>query len=292
MIRYFYGEDTFAAREAIGEVVAREKAQVQFLDAEVVTAETLPQVLERGAAGLFGKEIVVVREPSALSPALQEMLVAAALRGAGELVLWDSEKPGARSPLYKHFQKIGRHFAALPSQQLESWLIAEAKKRGVGLSPAAAQMLVARLGTDRWRLLSEIERLSLRREEITRQHVEDEVEVGKEEGEVFEMLRAVVVRNRPEAMRRLQGLLQSGASEFYILSMLAYQLRTLYLLAAGKSQGVSPRVAQSFTQVAKRRASAAWLADVTRVVAADFAIKQGKTDPRTGVVMLVMNLVF
>lgn len=291
MIRYFYGEDTYAAREAIGELVQQEKASVRFLDAEALDERSLTEILERGSGGLFGKEMVVVRETAELPKALQEIIVAAAEQKVRvELVLWDSTELDRQSALFKRLGKTGRQFTPPSSQQLESWLSREAKNRGVTLEAKAAHALVTRIGADRWRLLSELERLSLLHQHITAAQVEEDISPATQEGEIFEMLRAVTAGKRREALRLLTTLLEAGASEFYIVSMLTYQFRTFYLIARHVTHGVSPRALPILREVARRRPASAWLGDLTRVVATDFAIKQGNVDAKTAVTMLVLGL--
>ena len=268
MIRYFYGEDTYAAREAIGELAKKKQARVSFWEAENLDEQSLAEKLERGG-GLFGKDMAVLREPSHLRKSLQEKLVEAAEKKLpADVILWDSE-PDERSPVFTHFQKTAQVFQVLPAGKLQAWLIEEARQRQVVLEPKAAALLVERIGaSDRWRLLSELEKLAIQGETITSREVENEVAAQDMEGEIFEMLRLIAAHKKSAALQHLAALLQAGNSEFYILSMLAYQFRILYL----------------------QQRTEKFLNGLARVVATDFAIKQGKVDARTGVTMLILGL--
>lgn len=290
MLKYFYGEDTYAAREAIGDLAKKIPAQLHWIASEGLDEKSLPGYVERGSVGLFGKELMILRNPSQLSKALQEILMKAAGSSRAELVLWEAEDADERSVFFKHFRPHAKHFPTPAAAELKQWLEQEATRRGVSLGKGTAEVLLERLGFDRWRLLSELERLSLAGKEITREWVEAEIEAGSSEGQIFELLRAVTSGQARGAMIQLQNLLESGESELYVVAMLAYQFRTLYLLAQGKTQGISPGAARNLQSVARRRPAVAWLTDLTRVVATDFAIKQGKTDMRTGVTMLVLGL--
>lgn len=269
MIRYFTGEDAYGAREAIGELAKNEKARLNFWEVEAWDEATLAEKLERGGGGLFGKEMAVIREPSQLRKSLQENMIAADERKtSAEVILWEMDEPDARSLIFKHFCGRARFFPVLSARELEVWLVAEAKKRNVVFEVKAAAQLVARVGSDRWRLLSELEKLSLRGEKIMVQNVENEILEPYVEGEIFELLKQVAARKPAPAMQQLTALLSAGHSEFYILSMLAYQCRKLYV----------------------QQRTEKWLNNLTRVVATDFSIKQGKVDARTGVTMLVLSL--
>lgn len=286
MVQYFYGEDSYAAREEIEALARKQKAQIEWLASDTLTPQEVTVRLAQGGDSLFGKKMLVVREASRLPAALQERLVALA---ATNLVAWDEGQPDRRSLVYRTWKDQAREFAAPTEVDLIAWLKEEAKQRGVGLEDAAGRAMVERLGRDRWRLLSELERLSLIHTEITLDTVKQAVDAQAEGGEVFELLAALVRGERQETIKQLEGLLESGESEFYVLSMLAYQFRMLYLVARGKTRGLSPGVVRRSTAVARQRPATAWLDHLTRVVATDFAIKQGKTDPRTGVTMLVLG---
>lgn len=291
MVQYFYGEDSYAAREEIKGLAEKQKAQIEWLASDTLTPQEVTVRLAQGGDSLFGKKMLVVREASRLPAAVQERLVAPAFAGqATNLVAWDEGQPDRRSLVYRTWKDQAREFSAPAEIELIAWLQQEAKRREVTLDDAAGRAMVERLGSDRWRLLSELERLSLVHTEITLDTVKQEVDAQAEGGEVFELLAALVRGERQETIKQLKGLLESGESEFYVLSMLAYQFRMLYLVARGKTRGLSPGVVRRSTAVARQRPAASWLEDLTRVVATDFAIKQGKVEARTGVSMLVLGL--
>lgn len=292
MVQYFYGEDSYAAREAIEALAKQQGAQLEWLNVDGLLPQAITVRLSQGGSGLFGKTMLVVRDASRLPAGLQEKLVAPAFAGqATNLVAWDEGQPDRRSQVFRTWKDQAREFVAPTESELLAWLEAEAKQREVILERGAARVLIERAGNDRWRLLSELERLSLVHTEITAEIIEREIDAQAEAGEVFELLSALVRGNKQEVARQLEALLESGESEFYILSMLAYQFRLLYMVARGQTRGLTPGAVRRNTPVARQRPAAAWLESLTRVVATDFAIKQGKTDPRTGVTMLVLGLV-
>lgn len=288
MLKYFYGDDSYAAREEIQALVKEQGAQLEWLNTDSLSPQEVTVRLAQGGDSLFGKKMLVVREASRLPAAVQERLVAAA--DDGSVVAWDEGQPDRRSLVYRTWKEQAREFAAPAEIELIAWLQQEAKRREVTLDDAAGRAMVERLGSDRWRLLSELERLSLVHTEITLDTVKQEVDAQAEGGEVFELLAALVRGERQETIKQLKGLLESGESEFYVLSMLAYQFRMLYLVARGKTRGLSPGAVRRSTAVARQRPAASWLENLTRVVATDFAIKQGKVEARTGLSMLVLGL--
>jgi len=98
----------------------------------------------------------------------------------------------------------------------------------------------------------------------------------------------------------VKELIESSAlsSEFYIMSMLAYQFRVLLIIRAGLDAGLNqqviaregklhPFVVQKNSQVAGQASLDFWRDALTKIMATDVAIKQGRIDARTGLLMLV-----
>jgi DNA polymerase III delta subunit len=95
MVYYFWGEDTFGARQAIGELALTQKCSVQWLDKTQLEEKSLRQRLEE-SGGLFGKSLLVVRDPSQLPAHLQKMLVEVAEEQlAGEAVVMGPGEAGS-----------------------------------------------------------------------------------------------------------------------------------------------------------------------------------------------------
>lgn len=289
-MHYFYGEDTLAAREAIGSLAKQEKAQIVWLDKEELADQSLGERLGQGGRGLFGKHLFVVRDGTKLPAAIQHDILQAAKAATTEWVLWDREAPDKRSKLFKTLRRGSREFSRPERTELIRWSMAEAQKRGTLLNQAAASLLIERVGSDRWRILSEIERLSLMTDTISREEIEATVVAKEEAGEVFAMLDALVQGNRREVLRRSEELLQAGNSEFYVLSMLAYQFKILWMLASGADAEVHEYVRRKNMGLARKHPAGYWLEQLSRILATDFSIKQGKVDARTGLTMLLLSL--
>jgi len=304
MVRYFWGEDTYGARQAIEQVAADGSASLRWLDRDDFTQVSVADVLQQGA-GLFGQALFVIRDPSGFAkPQQEDLLAATTQQGAGDTILWERGVPDKRGKLWRAFRKSGerREFAHLSERALQEWLQEEAHSRQGKLEVAAARQLVARAGVDRWRLVSELERLLLAAggDSVTARFVEESTD-SSVEAEIFDLLDALVRGDRRLVVRHVNDLLAAGSSEFYLLSMLAYQFRTLLTIAAGQRAGKSsaviarearlhPFVVQKQSSVARRFHPSQLLDALTRIAAVDVAIKQGRVEARTGLLMLVMRL--
>lgn len=293
MIHYFFGVNTYNAREAITKLAKEHNARITWLDREDLERQSLAQRVSQGAGGLFGRQLLVVRDVSRLPKTMQEEISRLTeVKTIGPLVVWDRTAPDKRAALWRSLKPYGKEFVPLPEPALRSWLLAEAKARGVSLEAESAALLITRLGPNQWRLGHELDKLSLLANPITAAHVSDAVPMGTVEAEVFTLLDALAANQGERALQQLENLLRSGEQELYILSMLAYQFRTLFLIRAGQAQaaGVHPYVIGKQAANAQRL-SAKQVQDIlAKILATDFAIKQGKIDPRTGLTMLVLGL--
>lgn len=301
MLYYFYGDDTYAARQAIDALAQKNKAALRWH--EYTELETLLREGGGQGASLFGRLIHVVRDVSSAAAAIQEIIVEQVKRlhsGTDIYVLWDSERLDARSRLWRELKPHATEFPALSLPELVRWLVSESQGRGAVLEPAAATLLVERLGADRWRLLSEVEKLLLLDPQIGVERVRVSIPEAPQTT-IFACLNAVAAGQARVAVQSVELLLSEGANELYIISMLGYQFRTLLRLRMALDRGTVQRDVPRATGLSSfviqknmphaRRFSAAFLHDaLTRILGTDLAIKQGKVDPRTGLSMLVMTL--
>ncbi len=291
MIKYFFGEDTHAARMAVNSLAG--DVPIRWLDRSDLDKKPLVAWLDDCAGGLFGKEFPVLRDVSGMPKSIQELVVDVIhKRVESEFVIWDSEKPDKRSVLFKALKSSATEYPVLDISQLVSWIEQEAVSRGGSFERGSANLMVERIGSDKWQLLSELERLLLMGDAITVSVVQEHIAFFDVSENVFEMLDALTCGDMTRAIGAVENHLQSGANEQYLLSMLGYQFRTLLAIRSDVAgiAGVHPFVAQKQASSA-RRFSADFLASaLTRVMATDVAIKRGDVDSRTGLMMLVIGL--
>lgn len=300
MVQYFYGSDTYGARLALDEKAASLPAQLRFVDKDTLEKTNLADLLAQSKQGLFGRELLVVRDPSLFPEGLQETVVEAHTKHPeAEWVVWDRVPPKKKTSLWKTFQKSKREFPYLAPGALVDWLSGEAKKQGSVLEGGAGQEMVSRVGQDRWQLLQELSKLSAAHASITREHVRAVGIEAAAEANVFRMLDALARGDSQQALEELGAALSGGESEFRLLSLLGYQLKVIFLIAAAKGKSAKeiaaevdlhPFVVEKNMRLARRLPPALVTDMYTRLLATDFSIKQGIVDARTGLTMLVLGL--
>ena len=301
MLYYFCGEDTYGARQAIGGLAGGQKAKIRWLDSGDFDERTPAEWFSQGSGGLFGNELFVVRGVGELPAGLQKDLVEVLERGKTvQCVLWERGAPDKRSAVYRRLKDSAKEFAPLRLLEAEAWLIKEAKERGGEIDREAAKELAERAGVDRWRLTSELERLLLMSSRVSKQLVIANVSM-RATAQIFFMLDALVAGNKRRVIHDVRALLAEGNNEFYLLSMLAYQFRTLLIIRMGIDKGyghgeiareskLKPYSVQKNYVQAKRFSQEYLRGALARILATDFAIKRGKVEARTGLLMLVLGL--
>ncbi|MBI2324027.1 MAG: DNA polymerase III subunit delta [Chloroflexi bacterium] len=194
-------------------------------------------------------------------------------------------------------ERIGRLFP----DQVPAWISARAALANVTLQPAAVTELASAVGTDTDRLEQELAKLSTyaKGETVTVGAVRALVP-GAIETEVFDLTRAVVRRDPRSAVALLERLLGEGQAPQQILALLLWQFRVVLFASAMKTEADGERMARairsSAAAIGRWRAEARRLSrsDVIRayeaLYATDLAIKQGRTDPETALMLCVLDL--
>jgi DNA polymerase-3 subunit delta len=189
----------------------------------------------------------------------------------------------------------------LPPEQIAPWIVARAKVAGVRLEHLAIRELASAVGVDTDRIEQEIAKLATyaRGEVVTQAHVRALV-AGAIESDVFELTRAVVRRDARTAVATLERLLEDGQAPQQILALLLWQFRVVLFASAMKSDADAARAARairsSANAIARWRGEARRIgrAEVTRayeaLYATDLAIKQGRTEPETALMLCVLDL--
>lgn len=296
---YFYGEDTYAARQAIGQLADKNKATIRWIDKDDLQQQSATDVIGQ-QGGLFGAILPVIRDPSTLSKGTQEALLSYLQEHTNlELVLWDRESSRRPAPLSKAGQ--AKEFSYEGGSATARWVVELVKERGGTIAAPAAAMLVARAGQNRWQLEQIIAKILLRAVVVTPDVIAAEIDAASE-AEIFATLQAIVRRQKDVVFKHITALLEAGNSELYILSMLAWQFKILVTVKRGSVAGLNPEaiarqynlkpfvVTKSLPGV--QGMSYDHLLDMlTKILATDVAIKQGKVQAKTGLLMLILNLV-
>jgi DNA polymerase-3 subunit delta len=164
------------------------------------------------------------------------------------LVLICRDKPAAK--LLKAVKAGGgevHEFEAPKARDMPRVLVAEAQRLGLRLEPAAARMLVDRMGANPVRLRNELERLALWAGEggsVTAADLEEMV-TDTSEAAVWSLSDALIEGDAATALRIGERLIGQGENVTGLIYGLASRLRSACAAAAQLEEGMPPKQVES-----------------------------------------------
>jgi DNA polymerase-3 subunit delta len=198
-----------------------------------------------------------------------------------------------------------REFSAPDGRNLSGWIAHRARAKGAEINRQAVQLLVTFVGDDLRLLDQELEKLAAYvqyQRPIDAQDVKALVS-GAQEANIFAMVDSLGMRQGNRAMEQLQRLLDSGANELYLLTMIERQIRLIL-----SAKDLSEQVGLSATEIRRKlRISHQFIVDkllqqarrfeleeletlLRRVLDIDQAIKTGRIEPRLAIEMLALEV--
>ena len=154
------------------------------------------------------------------------------------LMFVQGDKPDRTLKLVKFLESLvkddraeQREFLAPSGMQLVTWIKERARRLGGVFDPRAAQVLLSLVGTDLWQLDSEIRKLLNYKPGAMIFEADVNLLVNaKFNNDIFELMDALALKNRPKAIKLMNDQLSFGMSEMYLFTMLVRQFRLLRLV--------------------------------------------------------------
>lgn len=189
----------------------------------------------------------------------------------------------------------------LSAADVPGWIRTRAGQAGVALAPDALGALAAAVGTDSERIDHELRKLGSFAGGATVSAVDVRALVsGAIESDIFALTQAVVRKDHRTAIGQLEVLLADGQAAQQIIALLLWQMRVLLFATAMRTTADAERMAKAIRSspyaIEKARAFAQRVtrADITRayetIYATDLAIKTGRVDERTAMLLCILDL--
>ena len=250
---------------------AVEAGDVTTIEASGATIQVLDDALL--SLGLFAtKKVVVIPNLGELPKPVASRLITLLSTVSDEtLLILEADKVDQRTELAKAVKKLPTEtFEPLQGSALDRWIGEQVTQLGVQIEPAARSRLIERVGSNSWRLRSELEKLAtaalpvrvmLKPDEPRRSatgpsrsrnefgmtpHSTDsrdpeiqpmitqshvtELTLATTSPAIFALTDALVAGQRAKARLALTKLLASGEEPLGLLGMLGFHLRTLVLV--------------------------------------------------------------
>lgn len=246
MILVIYGDDSFrvqervqAMREAFLKKHDPSGINLSVFPAEGQSAVVPGEALQAACSLPFlaPKRMVIVRGAIAGMKKDPEKLWLEGVKRVPEstiLIFWETAEPAAveKTALFKQLNGAADvhlyPYPQLDGSALAKWIAERAGLFGASIAPEAVRALMERVGADLWQLNGELGKLAglAGTNPITAVMVRDLVRASFE-GQIFELIDSISKREPREALRLLEQERQAGSDDFYLLSMLARQVRLL-----------------------------------------------------------------
>lgn len=221
------------------------------------------------------------------------------------LILWERGTISKTNPLLKAAARDGtlESYAGPQASEIEDWIFARARGRGVRLKPDVPRLLAEHLGQDLEVLDTELEKLALfvGADGLVDAGAVRTLTAQTRQGDTLQLLNAASDRRTGEALSLLHELLANGVSPAAVVGMLGSQVRKLLQVQALVARRVAPgdiaaRLALHpyvvrLTTESLRYYSSAGLRELHRhLVAIDQAVKTGQADGESALELLVWDL--
>jgi DNA polymerase-3 subunit delta len=257
-----HGDDHGRIAERRANLRARAEAESGAGGVEVIEGDaSTPEVVGRALNAMtfsMGRRFVVVDGAERWKQPEVEQHVVPALAGIAPdttVAFFAREDGRAKVPaaLVKAITKAGGDVVeqvTVKSRELPKWAMAEARRLGIELEPAAAQVLVAQVGERQQRLLRELEKLALEHGPGARLAADDVVDAAADSAEiqVWGLVDALVARDRRSVFRSFLELREQGESLPRLIPLMARRLREVLAIADRLEAGESPAQVKASTK--------------------------------------------
>jgi DNA polymerase III subunit delta len=257
-----HGDDHGRIAERRAGLRARAEAESGANGLEVIEGDqSTPEAVGLALSAMtfaIGRRFVVVDGVERWKQADVETYVVPALQGLAPdttVAFFAREDGRAKVPaaLPKAVTKAGGDVieqGTVKTRELPKWALAEAKRLGIDLEPAAAQVLVAQVGERQQRLLRELEKLALEHGPGVRLGVEDVTDAAADSAEiqVWGLVDALVARDRRTVFRSFLELREQGEAVGRLIPLMARRLREVLAIADRLEAGESPAQVKSSTK--------------------------------------------
>jgi DNA polymerase-3 subunit delta len=305
MTFFFYGPNTYALKQQLGQMIAAYKAKtgsdigLERVDGSTVKARELVAILQASPFLATSRLVIVdgMASNKTMGEKLADMLTAVP---SSTVAVFVEREVDQRTNLFKALSRADKvvKFDQLSAPQLSSWAKAEVARLGAAIDAPALRELVDLTGGDQWRLAGEVGKLVNYSQVITLETVRKLVAPSINQS-VFDLVEAMTAGRTDAALASYRGLLAAKENELYILTMVQWQLRNLLLAKTApgltqaelaKTAGMSPYVAGKMMS-AQRHHAEATLTNAYRAAAdCELDIKSGRLKPEAAVEQLVFRV--
>ncbi len=257
-MKFLYGPEKFLIQQRLLELKQNFKnehpeAEVVEFDLDEDNLEDVQNNLSQGQGLFSSKQMIVVKnalnlnktEQEKLKKFLQEKKVCK--NDTLEVIFAETNEKGTKSTstkLGQYLKRMGEReeFKKKTDAEIQRWVDGEFLKRSerkVTAELMAVRELVLISRGNLWQLSNEIDKLISYKEkgQVTLAEVR-KLCSGKVEVKIFDLVDAIGANNKKRALQLKQQLIDQGDNEFYIFTMILFQIRNLLKVSECLQQGM------------------------------------------------------
>ncbi len=310
MLILLYGEDTYRSRQKLKEIVEEYKAKHEsglslavFRDGDL----NLDKVREKiEAVSMFDEKKLIILEDLFQNKKNQEDFFNYAkkikLKDNQDIVIVIHQEGKLAISPFKNKLSMLESFESLKGTSLTNWVKKEFEKNNVRVNPEVIKKLTAYVGSDLWQMSSEVNKLASfgKDKEINQDDVDLLVKASFDTN-IFKTLDALAQKDKRTALKLIHQHLNQGEDQFYLFSMLVYQVRTLLKLKdliekgtpyynLAKASGLHPYVVKKSSSQLRNFSLEGLKKIYQRLLDIDFKVKAGLLDSPTAMDLLVAEI--
>lgn len=313
MIIFLYGEDSFRSLAKLNEIIDSykkvHKSGLNLVDFDCQNNEFEDLKDNFKIVGMFAEKKLIILKNLFLSKKFQEDFqenVKELNDIKDVIVVFEKDKVDERLKLFKLLKKEAKaqEFNYLSGVNLLNWTKNEFAKYGAKIDTQALDLLLNFVGSDLWQLHNEVLKLSnYKAKQIINS---DDIKLlvrPKIDSDIFKTIEAVANKDKKLAINLIKKhiLAEDSGVCFYLLSMIAYQIKTLLIIKdlvekntpyamIAKKAGLHPFVVQKNYYFCNKFTLSELKKIYRRIYEVDFDIKTGKLDPELGIETLIFSL--
>lgn len=308
-----YGEDSFTRKaweDKIRKKIVDEASEMMNMTVFNDIKTTAGQIIEAAETFPFmsEKRIIIARDCGFFSEGkkAESDLLAEYIEKIPDTacIVFSEEKADKRMKLYKAAEKHGivKTYNGLKDVDLANMIEKKFAKSGIKATKAVCVYMVRNCGENAETLKNETDKIISYlgdRNEVKTEDI-DKLCSKSSETKVFDLVDAMIAGKTEKALEIYRTLLSLNESPYMVLSLITRQFRIILkcksLSESGlsgsdmaKKIGVAPFVANGAVRQSRNFSYEMLKASLNKCLETDYLIKTGKTEPVSGVEMLIAN---
>ena len=311
MIYFIYGEDSYRSKRKLEEIILgykeKHKSGLSLVYIDACKKQFKDFYSELKITSMFAEKKLIVLQNVFEDDKFQEEFLEN-VKNLEEvkdiIVVYENCAPDKRTKFFKALAKSikSQEFSFLQPADLRKWVAIEFEKNKTKIKPDAIELLISFVGNNLWQMTNEINKSANYKKNSVIEKADVELLVKpNEENEIFKTIEAIASKNKKMALTLLHKHLDDGEAPLYLLSMIAYQFRTLLIIkdlqdkkepygSIAKKSGLHPFVVQKSYYLCNQFTLEQLKKIYRKIFEIDSDIKTGKIEAETALDLLLAEI--